>query len=61
MTVKEALQNLVTQLPDDADWDDVDSELYVIRKVMEGEAAIARGECVSNEEARARIARCLEP
>jgi len=55
--VKDAAMKIVEELPEDATWDDLMYELYVNKKVAEGQAAANEGKVVSHDEARKKVAR----
>ena len=55
--VKEAAQKLVEELPEDATWDDLMYEIYVNKKVAQGQAAAGEGKVVSHAEARKKVAK----
>ena len=54
-TVKEEVRKLAEALPDDASWDQAMYELYVRRKIAEGEKAVAEGRMMSHEEVKKRF------
>ena len=47
--VKQAVHELLDQLPDECSWDDVMSELYVRQKIAVGLADAEHGRIVSHE------------
>lgn len=49
-TVKEALKDIIDQLPDECSWDDVMSRIYVRQKIEIGLADAAAGRKISHEE-----------
>ncbi len=55
--VKEQAMRIVEALDSDATWDDLMYELYVNKKVAEGEAAANDGNVVSHAEARKKVAK----
>lgn len=55
--VKEEAMRIVEALDSDATWDDLMYELYVNKKVAEGEAAANDGNVVSHAEARKKAAK----
>jgi len=57
MTVKEAVQQLVTELPDDVTWDEIQYRIYLKQVVDESDAQIARGEGIPQQEAEERLAK----
>jgi len=52
---KQAAQEVIAQLPEEASWDDVYYELYVKQKIEAGLAAAQAGRTVSHEEAKQRL------
>ena len=54
-TPKQAAQQLIGQLPDQASWDDIMYELYVKQKIEAGLQAIAEGRTVPHEEVKRRL------
>lgn len=56
---KEEVASLLTKLPDDASYEDIQYHLYVLEKVKRGiERADAEG-AISHEEAKARLGKWL--
>lgn len=54
-SIKEDAQRLVENLSADATWDDLMYEIYVNKKVAQGEDALAAGKVVPHEKARKRV------
>ncbi len=54
-TAKQAAQQLIERMPDQASWDDIMYELYVKQKLEEGLKAVADGRTGSHEEAKRRL------
>ena len=54
-SVKQAAQEIIDHLPDDASWDDLMYELYVKQKIEQGLADIEAGRTVSHEAIRAEF------
>lgn len=54
-TVKEAARKLIEELPDEATWDDLMYEIYVVQKIEEGMRAADEGRVLSHEEVRQRF------
>ncbi len=54
-TPKQAAQQLIEQLPDQASWEDIMYELYVKQKIEAGLKAIAEGHTVPHEEVKRRL------
>jgi len=59
MTTKEQMLQAIRELPNDATVEDAMERLYVLYKVERGIAQADAGQKVSQEEARARMARWL--
>jgi len=51
-TTKEEAVNLITQLPDEASWDDIMYEMYVRKKIEAGIRAADAGRVVPHEEVK---------
>ena len=56
---KQAARRLVDRLADDASFEDIQYELYVVQQVERGLRDVEAGRTVSHEEARARLGRWL--
>jgi len=56
-SIKEEAQRLVENLSEGATWDDLMYEIYVNKKVAQGEEALADGKVVPHEKARKRVAK----
>ena len=54
---KQAARRLVERLDDDASFEDIQYELYVVQQVERGLRDVEAGRTVSHEEARARLGR----
>ena len=59
MTTKEQILQAIRELPDNATVEDAMERLYLLYKVERGIAQADAGQKVSQEEARARMARWL--
>ena len=59
MTTKEQMLQAIRELPDEATVEDAMERLYLLYKVERGIAQADAGRKVSQEEARARMARWL--
>ena len=53
--LKQDAIDLITQLPDDADVDEIMYRLYVLDKVRKGREAVEQGRTVSHEELKREI------
>jgi predicted transcriptional regulator len=60
MTVKQALLATAAVVQDDTSWEEVYAQLELRRKIADSEAAVARGEWVTNEEVLAEIDQWLD-
>jgi predicted transcriptional regulator len=58
---KQAARRLVDRLADDASFEDIQYELYVVQQIERGLAEVEAGQTVSRDEARARLSRWLGP
>ncbi len=58
--VKQEVQQLLGQLPDDSTLEDIQYHLYVLEKIKRGRADVAAGRVYSQEEARQRLSRWLQ-
>lgn len=56
MSVKQEVMQMLAQLPDDCTLEDIEYQLYVLRKIQLSEEASARGEVCTMEEAKLRFA-----
>lgn len=59
MLTKEDMINAIRELPDDATFEDAIERLHLLEMIDLGIAQIDRGEGVSHEEARQRMAQWL--
>ena len=60
MTAKQALLETAAAIDEGASWDEVYAQLALRRKIQESEAAVDRGEWVSNEDILAEIDQWIE-
>lgn len=58
-TAKEDVQDLLENLPDEATFDDIEYQIYVLHEIREGIAEADRGELIDHEEVKARMAKWL--
>ena len=58
---KQAARRLVDRLDDDASFEDIQYELYVVQQIERGLRDVEEGRTVSHEEARTRLSRWLGP
>ena len=55
MTAKQAAQQVIDHLPEQASWNDIMYELYVTQKIEAGIEAAEAGRTVPHEQVKARI------
>ncbi len=58
-TPKQATLDLIQRLPDDASFEDIQYEVYVLQKIEAGLREVEAGESVSHAEAGRRLSRWL--
>lgn len=58
-TAKQAVQELLQELPDDATLEDIQYRIYAKQKIAQGVADVRAGRVVSHEEVEKRFARWL--
>lgn len=56
-SIKEEALRIVDSLPEEATWDDLMYEIYVNKKVSQGQADVEAGKVVSHQQARKRAAK----
>ena len=61
MTAKQQAIETISHLPENVGWQDIEYQIYILRKVRESEASEARGEIYTTEEARKRLSRWIKP
>jgi len=54
-SAKKSAQEILDQLPEDADWDRIMYELYVKQKIERGLKAAADGRIISHEEVKRQL------
>lgn len=54
-TAKQAAQQIIDHIPDQASWDDIMYELYVKQKIETGLNDVESGRVVNHEEAKTRL------
>ena len=60
-TAKQEVEQLLHNLPEDSTLEDIQYHLYVLEKIKNGRDDIAQGRRCSDEEARLRLKRWLDP
>ncbi len=58
-TAKEEVRDLLENLPDEATFDDIEYQIYVLHEIREGIAEADRGELIEHEEVKARMTKWL--
>lgn len=59
-SIKEKIHLILERLPPEADYDDVMEAIYVQQKVDQGIKQLDRGESISHEEMKKRMAKWLK-
>ena len=59
MTVKEKACNLISRMPDDTTYEDIQYHLYVLQCIEQGEKDIEDGRTLTHDEAKERLAKWL--
>lgn len=54
---KEEVQNLLDNMPDECDIEDLHYRLYVLEKIKRGQQAIEKGDILTQDEVRNRMAK----
>lgn len=55
MTAKEAAQQVIKHLPEQASWNEIMYELYVTQKIENGIQAVEAGNTIPHDQIKARI------
>jgi predicted transcriptional regulator len=58
-TAKEEVRDLLENLPDEATFDDIEYQIYVLHEIREGIAEADRGELIDHEQVKARMTKWL--
>ena len=56
---QQEVRDLLEKLPDEASFDDIEYQIYVLHEIREGIAEADRGELIDHEEVKARMAKWL--
>ncbi len=56
MTIKEEVLNVISNLPENANMEDIMYKLYVMNKIHKGQNAIKNNKVITNEELKKEIA-----
>jgi predicted transcriptional regulator len=59
MTVKQKACNLISRMPDDTTYEDIQYHLYVLQCIEQGEKDIEDGRTLTHDEAKERLAKWL--
>jgi len=59
IAVKQEVQDMIKNLPDNCSYEDIQYHLYVIEKVKKGIERAKKGEVVSDKNAREKMAKWL--
>lgn len=59
-TAKDEVRKLLERLPDEASFEDIQYQVYVLDEISRGEEEVAHGEGVDHEDARRRLAKWLK-
>lgn len=57
---KQAMIELVRDLDDNAEWDDIEEQIFLLRRLELAENEIAEGKTVPHEEVKKRFAQWLK-
>jgi predicted transcriptional regulator len=59
-SAKDEVRDLLEKLPDEATFDEIEYQIYVLHEIREGIAEADRGELIDHEELKARMAKWLD-
>jgi predicted transcriptional regulator len=59
-TAKDEVRKLLERLPNDASFEDIQYQVYLLGEIARGADEIERGEGIEREEVRRRFARWIE-
>lgn len=59
-TAKNEVRKLLDHLPDDASFEDIQYQVYLLDEISRGSEEIERGEGLDHEDVKRRLARWLE-
>jgi predicted transcriptional regulator len=59
-TAKDEVRKLLDHLPDDASFEDIQYQVYVLDEISRGSEEIERGEGLDHEDVKRRLVRWLE-
>ncbi len=58
-SLKQNVEKMIQNLPDDSTAEDIQYHLYVLDKIQKGQQAIRDGKEISHEEAKARLSKWI--
>jgi predicted transcriptional regulator len=58
-TAKQEVRDLLEKLPDEASFDDIEYQIYVLHEIREGIAEADRGELIDHNDVKARMRKWL--
>jgi hypothetical protein len=59
-TAKDEVRKLLERLPNDASFEDIQYQVYLLDEVVRGSEELERGEGIDQDEARRRLAKWLK-
>ena len=59
-TAKDEVRKLLERLPNDASFEDIQYQVYLLDEVARGDEELERGEGIEQEEVRRRLSKWLE-
>lgn len=60
MTIKEKARQLIDELPENADWDEIQYRIYLRQVIDESETQLSAGQGLTQEQAQERLAKWLK-
>jgi len=60
MTIKEMAQKVISNLPDDTTWEEIQYHLYVLECIQQGEKDLTGGKVMTDEEVRKGLEKWLK-
>ena len=58
-SLKQSVEQMIRNLPDDSTVEDIQYHLYVLDKIQKGQQGIRDGHGISHEEAKARLSKWI--
>ncbi|KIM06965.1 MAG: threonyl-tRNA synthetase [Sulfurovum sp. FS08-3] len=59
VAIKQEVQNMIQNLPDNCTYEDIQYHLYVVKKIKNGMNRAKKGEASSHKDAKERMAKWL--